>query len=226
MSSTTTGDRAAPRRRNALAPTIAILAVVMLLFILFARIWTDLLWYRSVDATQVFTVRLISTMGLFAIFGILMGAAAWINMAIAYRLRPRGAQAANSSSTLGNYRQLMERRPQLVVAVPSVLLAILAGAGAVSNVDLFLAWLNATPFGTTDPYFGLDVAFFIFHLPWWRFVVGQLIWTLIVALLAAAAVHFVTGSLRTSPMPVTAVSRRRSSSAIRSRRMLRLICRW
>ena len=203
MSSTITGDRAAPRRRNALAPTIAILAVVMLLFILFARIWTDLLWYRSVDATQVFTVRLISTMGLFAIFGILMGAAAWINMAIAYRLRPRGAQAANSSSTLGNYRQLMERRPQLVIAVPSVLLAILAGAGAVSNVDLFLAWLNATPFGTTDPYFGLDVAFFIFHLPWWRFVVGQLIWTLIVALLAAAAVHFVTGSLRTSPMRVT-----------------------
>ena len=97
----------------------------------------------------------------------------------------------------------MERRPQLVIAVPSVLLAILAGAGAVSNVDLFLAWLNATPFGTTDPYFGLDVAFFIFHLPWWRFVVGQLIWTLIVALLAAAAVHFVTGSLRTSPMRVT-----------------------
>lgn len=83
----------------------------MLLFILFARIWTDLLWYRSVDATQVFTVRLISTTGLFAIFGILMGAAAWINMAIAYRLRPRGAQAANSSSTLGNYRQLITSVP-------------------------------------------------------------------------------------------------------------------
>ncbi|WP_341727879.1 UPF0182 family protein [Brooklawnia sp.] len=202
MSSTTTGERAVPRRRGALAPTIIVLTVVILLFILFARILTDLLWYRSVDAEQVFTVRLGSTVGLFAIFSVLMGAAVWINMAIAYRLRPRGVQVASSSS-LSSYRQVMERHTRLTVAIPAVLLGIMAGAGTVSNVEMFLAWVNATPFGTTDPYFGLDMSFFVFQLPWWRWVVGQVIWTLVVALVAAAAVHFITGSLRTSPMRVT-----------------------
>ncbi len=202
MSSMTAGGRAAPRRRSALAPTIVVLAVVILLFVLFARIWTDLLWFRSVDAAEVFTVRLGSTIGLFAIFTILMTAAIWINMAIAYRLRPRGGRQPAASSTLGQVEHVMERHTQLVFALPAVLLGIMAGAGTVMNVEMFLAWLNATPFGTTDPYFGLDVSFFVFQLPWWRWVVGQVIWTLVVALFAAAAVHFITGSARATPMRV------------------------
>lgn len=204
MSTTVTDDRDAPRRRGALAPTIAVLTVVVLGFILFSRIWTDLLWYRSVEAEQVFMVRLTSTIALFAIFGLLMGAAVWINMAVAYRMRPKGAlSAANSSSTLSRYRNVMDKRTMLFIAVPAVILFIMAGTGAVANVDQFLAWLNATSFGVTDPYFNLDASFFVFNLPWWRFVVSQVTWTLIISLVAAAVVHFITGSLRTSPLRVS-----------------------
>ncbi|MGB3954873.1 MAG: UPF0182 family protein [Brooklawnia sp.] len=203
--STTTGERS-DSRRGALAPTIAILAVLVLGFMLFSRLWTDFLWYRSVEATQVFRVWLISTVGLFLLFGALMGVAVWINMAIAYRLRPRqsGPKPATSSSTLSRYRQVMDGRTILFIAVPAVVLGILAGISSVANVNLFLAWWNRAPFGTTDPYFGLDNAFFVFELPWWRFVVSHLTWTLIISLLAAAAVHFINGSMRTNPLRVSA----------------------
>lgn len=111
------------------ALTIVILAVVVLGFMLFSRIWTDLLWYRSVEASQVFRVRLVNTVGLFLIFGALMGIAVWINMVIAHRLRPAllGASSASSSSTLNRYRQVMDGRTILFIAVPSVVLGILAG---------------------------------------------------------------------------------------------------
>lgn len=201
----TTGDLG-PQRRSPLAPTIAVLAVLILGFMLFSRVWTDLLWYRSVDASQVFTIRLSSTIGLFAIFGVLMAVAVWLNMAIAHRLRPKklSASAASASSTLNRYRQVMDGQSKLFIAVPAVLLGILAGTGSVAGVDTFLAWLHATPFGTTDPYFDLDASFFVFSLPWWRFVVSQVTWTLIIALIAAAAVHFISGSMRTSMVRVTA----------------------
>lgn len=204
--STMTREPTESHRRGALAPTIVILAVVVLGFMLFSRIWTDLLWYRSVEASQVFRVRLVNTVGLFLIFGALMGIAVWINMVIAHRLRPAllGASSASSSSTLNRYRQVMDGRTILFIAVPSVVLGILAGVSSVANVDMFLAWLNRTAFGTTDPYFNLDISFFIFELPWWRFVVSQVTWTLIISLLAAATVHFIAGSMRSTPLRVSA----------------------
>ena len=147
-----------------------------------------------------------NTVGLFLIFGALMGIAVWINMVIAHRLRPAllGASSASSSSTLNRYRQVMDGRTILFIAVPSVVLGILAGVSSVANVDMFLAWLNRTAFGTTDPYFNLDISFFIFELPWWRFVVSQVTWTLIISLLAAATVHFIAGSMRSTPLRVSA----------------------
>lgn len=205
MTTINQAEAQAPRRRGALAPTIAILTVVVLAFMLFSRVWTDLLWYRSVDAAQVFTIRLTSTIGLFAIFGVLMALAVWVNMAIAYRMRPKkGGAEANSSSMLTRYREVMDGRTGLFMAVPAVGLGVMSGTGTVANVDLFLAWLNRTAFGVSDPYFNLDASFFVFDLPWWRFVVSQVIWTLIISLVAAAAVHFISGSLRTSPVRVAA----------------------
>lgn len=206
MSTTDTGELTEPRRRgSAFAPTVAVLAVLIMGFMLFARVWTDLLWYRSVEASQVFRIRLTNTIILFAIFGVLMAAAVWINMAIAYRLRPRAAGSVGSaSSTLNRYRQVMESRTWLFMAVPAIALGVLAGAGVIGNVDVFLAWLNATPFGTTDPYFNIDASFYVFTLPWWRFVISQVMWTLIISLLAAAAVHFIAGSMRSNPLRVSA----------------------
>lgn len=199
-----TDDRTQTHRRGgALAPTIAVLAVIVLGFMLFARIWTDLLWYRSVEAAQVFRIRLGSTIALFAIFGLLMALVTWINMVIAYRMRPKSGPTSSPSAALEGVREAMDSRSTLLIISAALVVGILAGVGAVSMVDPFLAWINSTPFGTADPYFNLDVSFFIFDLPWWRFVVSQVIWTLVISLVMAAAVHFITGSMRSNPLRIS-----------------------
>ena len=38
-----------------------------------------------------------------------------------------------------------------------------------------LLWRNGEPFGKKDPQFGMDIGFFVFTLPWLRFVLGFLI---------------------------------------------------
>ena len=49
----------------------------------------------------------------------------------------------------------------------------------------YLAWRNATPFGTVDPQFGLDIGFFVFSYPWWRFVLSFVFTGLIFSAIAA-----------------------------------------
>ncbi len=63
---------AAPRRGRVLLPTIIVLAVIVLGFVIFTGFYTDWLWFDSVGKTEVFTVTLITRLALFASFGLTM----------------------------------------------------------------------------------------------------------------------------------------------------------
>jgi uncharacterized protein len=65
-------------------------------------------------------------------------------------------------------------------------------------VSTYLAWRNATPFGQTDPQFGLDLGFFVFSYPWWRFVISFAFTGFVLSAIAAAVVHYLTGAIRFS----------------------------
>ena len=61
---------AAPRRRGGvLLPTLIILGVLVLSFVLFTGFYTDWLWFQSVQKTQVFTTSLETRAILFFAFG-------------------------------------------------------------------------------------------------------------------------------------------------------------
>lgn len=185
------------RRRRALVPTLLIMVGLVVAYAIFTTVWTDKLWFDSVDYSGVFTTQLLTRIGLFLVFGLLMGGFVAINIAIALRLRPR-TRRTGASAVLDRYRDLLEARIWLSVAAPAVLIGLLAGVSAVSEVDTFLAWANATPFGQTDPHFGLDASFYVFSYPWWRFVSSFALTATIVASLLTIGVHLATGSLTLS----------------------------
>jgi uncharacterized membrane protein (UPF0182 family) len=185
-------------RRSAILPTLVIAAVAVVLFAIFTNVWTDRLWFRSFDYGQVFTKMLLTRIGLFVAFGLLMAVLVAASAAIAYRLRPRFRASAPSSPLLERYRELLESKFIWVIIAAGVLLGLFAGGAASGQVSTYLAWRNATPFGVTDPKFDLDIGFFVFAYPWWRFVLSFLFSALLLSAAAAAIVHYVMGGLRFS----------------------------
>ena len=186
------------RRRSAILPTLVIVAILIVLFAVFTSVWTDRLWYRSFDYGSVFTTMLATRVGLFAVFGLMMAVAAAGNAAIAYRLRPRLGTQNPSSPLLERYREMLESRFIWVILGVGGLIGLFAGGTASGQVFDYLAWRNATPFNVTDPQFGLDVSFFVFGYPWWRFVLSFAFAVLVVSTLVAAVVHYTMGGLRFS----------------------------
>jgi uncharacterized membrane protein (UPF0182 family) len=186
----------AARRGRVLITTLVVIGVLIVGFVLFTSFWTDLLWYRSVNATNVFTTQLWTRIGLFLAFGALMAAAVAVNAWIPYRFRPVFQSMNAEQASLERYRLAIEPlRRILLIAVPLVL-GVLAGASASSEWQEWLLWRNATPFGTTDPQFGMDVSFYAFTLPFLRFVLGFLFATVVLSFIAALVVHYVYGGLR------------------------------
>lgn len=188
------------RTPKALAPTLAILVAMVGVVMLATRFWTEVLWYRTLDSSSVFTTRLANSVVLFLGAAVLMGAGVAANMIVAARLHPM--QRATRPAAPGLLGLNPDRRG--FVLVPALVLGILAGVSALSELDTFLAWREATPFGVTDPYFSLDVGFYVFQLPWWNFVLGMVMATLVVSTLAAGLVHLVIGSSYAAPIRVMA----------------------
>lgn len=195
-----------------LGPVLGVLAVLAAGAVAASRLWTDLLWFRSVGAGQVFRTRLVAGLLLALAWGTLGTAVVLGNLRLAVRLRPRTRNAA-PSALVNRTRDVLEtRRRQSAVAA-----SLLVGAGSAlagwAQRDLFLAWRHATPFGTRDPWFGRDVGFYVFDLPWWRSVLQQAWWVLSAATVLVAATHVLTGAAQsftvtTTPRGQTIVSRR------------------
>ncbi|MFJ6899322.1 UPF0182 family protein [Streptomyces hokutonensis] len=188
------------RRVRTLLMTLGVLAVLGMAFTMFAGFWTDWLWYRSVHYSSVFTTTLSTKIGLFFVFGLLMAAAVGVNIWLAHRLRPPLSAMSMEQQSLDRYRMgIAPYKKWLLLAITS-LVGLIAGASASSQWRVWLMWVNGVPFHQKDPQFHLDVSFYAFDLPWYRFLLGFGFAAAILSLLAAALTHYLYGGLRiTSP---------------------------
>jgi uncharacterized membrane protein (UPF0182 family) len=184
------------RRRGPLVPTVIILAVIIVLITLAAQLWTEVLWYQSVGYTTVFWVQLWTQVGLFVVCALITAAVVASSLLIGYRTRPVYPPVTEEQQNLDHYRELLEPLRRLTTIAAPAVFGLFAGAAGASEWQTFLLWVNRSPFGTKDAQFGLDIGFFVFTLPWLRFIVGFVTMTLILATLAAAVTHYVYGGLQ------------------------------
>ncbi|WP_352231282.1 UPF0182 family protein [Actinomadura sp. NBRC 104412] len=175
---------------------MVVLAVLLVAFMLFTSVWTNLLWYRSVGFSSVYTTELWSKVLLFFGAGALMALLVGANMVIAYRLRPAYRPLSVEQQGLERYRAVVDPRRKWIAGAALGLLGLLTGSSVAGQWPVFLAWLNRTSFGVEDPQFHKDVSFYVFTYPFIRLLLGVLFATVILSILAALMVHYLYGGLR------------------------------
>ncbi|MBC7291261.1 MAG: UPF0182 family protein, partial [Actinotalea sp.] len=184
------------RRRGALAPTIIVLGALGVLVMIAAQLWTEVLWFDVVGFLDVLRTEWLTRGALFAAGFLLMGAAVFASLSVAYRSRPVYAPSTPEQASLDQYREMIEPLRRLVMIAAPALLGFFAGAAASAQWQTVLLAFNAESFGQNDPQFGMDIGFFVFTLPALRFVVSFLMAVAIIAGIAAVATHYLYGGLR------------------------------
>ncbi|MCA1220489.1 UPF0182 family membrane protein [Streptomyces sp. 8L] len=187
-------------RVRTLLLVLGLLAVLAMAFVMFSGFWTDWLWYRSVDYASVFTTTLWTKLGLFAVFGAFMALAVGFNIWLAHRLRPPLSAMSTEQQGLDRYRMSVAPYKKWILSAIAALVGLIAGASASAEWRTWLLWVNGVPFGKKDPQFHLDVSFYAFDLPWYRFLLGFGFAAAVLSVVAAALTHYLYGGLRvTSP---------------------------
>jgi len=185
-----------PQRSRALLLTGIVLVVAFFATSVFTGIWTDRLWFRSVDYGSVFSKMLGTRVLLFVVFGLLMGVFVALNIFLAYRFRPLFRPASLEQASLDRYREVVEPLRRWLLIGVSLVLALFAGASGAGKWREFLLWRNANDFGTTDPYFNKDTGFYVFDLPWLHYLVGFGMAATVMGMIAAVLMHYLYGGIR------------------------------
>ena len=184
------------RRSRALIITAVILVIAFFALTTFANFYTNVLWFRDIGYGSVYSRLLWTKIILFFIFGLLMAVAVTANMVVAFRMRPLFHPQSPEQTGLDRYRQAVTPiRTWLVVGL-GVLLGIFAGTSGAGEWRTYMLWRNGVSFGKEDSSFHKDIGFFVFDLPWYHYLVDFVMAVSVVALLAAAVVHYLYGGIR------------------------------
>ena len=190
---------AAPLGRPRISPaTIALVILVGIGAILFsvADLYTNVLWFDQLGFLSVLTSQIFAQSALFAAGAVSFALITGISLWLAYRFRPVYIRFPDESSPFEQYRQLLEQLRRVVMIGVPLGLGVLAGLAVAPSWGIVLSYLNRTPFGETDPQFGLDISFYIFDLPFLVGLVGFLSGAFLISLLLTAGVHIIYGSIK------------------------------
>ncbi|MEO5780216.1 MAG: UPF0182 family protein [Arthrobacter oryzae] len=185
-----------PTRRGALTPTLIVVAAIVIGFIFFANVWTDILWYQQLGFFEVFLTENLARIAIFFTGFALMFTPMFFAIRIAYHSRPVYAPDSEIRDNLNRYQAQLEPVRRVVMVGLPVLFGLFAGSAASSQWQKVLLFLNQVPFGKTDPEFGLDISFYLMTLPFVGFVTGFLISVAVFAGIAGVLTHYLYGSIR------------------------------
>ena len=185
------------RRFSPLTITFIVLFVLSSILISLSGFYADLLWFRSVGFVDVWQTSLFTKIYLFIGFGLATAAIISLNIYLAFRKRPVYVPVSVEADNLERYRAQLEPIRRLASIGIFLVIFYFAGTAGTRFWQQWLLFRNSTDFGQVDPQFGLDISFFAFKLPMYQALIGWGISTIVLAIIAAAAVHYIYGGIRT-----------------------------
>jgi uncharacterized membrane protein (UPF0182 family) len=190
--------RPARRRRRArwwLIGAAVLLLILVLSLRSLANIYTDGLWFSSVNFSGVFSSLLTIKLGLFGAFGAIFFVVLWINLIVCDRLAGPAAGMGPEDELVRRYQQVVRPYAGRVYVALAFVLALIAASGSIGEWQNWILFRHGGNFGIHDPQFNKDVGFYIFKLPFMNFVVDWTLAILIVTLVVSLLFHYLNGGI-------------------------------
>ncbi len=153
--------------------------------------YLDLLWFTELEVEQVFWTQYLTRWGMRIGAFVFLFAVFFVNLFLTRRYIlsfPNLALRERLMAT-GFMQLLTPRRLTIYFLVASAVLAYVFSSYAGAYWMEVLRYFNQVPFNISDPIFGSDVSFYVFGLPFYRFIYGFLMMTIVISLILVAAIY-------------------------------------
>jgi hypothetical protein len=182
-------------------PVAFLLALLVALAVVAQAVplYTDWLWFQEVGFSQVFLTTLSLRGMLFTVM--LVGVVTFLYANLSFAARRAAPDVLwELEDQLGlPGRVVIEPLLRRFLPAVVIVIALMAAGRATAHWEIVLGYYNATPFGSADPLFGRDLAFFVFALPFWRLLYGWAITLVLGTLVLTFALYVLQQSFVLTP---------------------------
>jgi uncharacterized protein len=179
---------------------LAVIAVVLIglfyAFLAFVNVRTNVLWFRSVDASSTYSTVLRAQILLFCVFAIVMAAGVALSLVIVVRTRPRWRPDPLRQKWRRRFLRYESRVRVWVIAVVSIWLGVRIGSRATHRWQTYVLWRHIQPWGQQDPQFHRDISYYVGVMPFHKMVVGYLTSIVLTCLVVTIIASYLYGALR------------------------------
>ncbi len=189
-----------PRRRY--GPRVLLGIVVAVLFVLFASakalagFYTDKLWFDDLGFGKVFSTLIWARIAPAVIFSFVMFVVLLVNLVLAGRLAPEYRTAGVEDEVIDRYVGYVTPYMGRVRVLVSLAIGALVGFGASSQWREWIMYQNRVTWGIKDAQFHKDIGFYVFELPFLKFIAEWSFVVFFVSLFITAVFHYINGGIR------------------------------
>lgn len=204
-----------PNPRSSRIRTLVLIAFGLLLALFLsasglAQLYTDWLWFDSLDLTSVWSTVLGTKVVLGFGFAFVFAGLLWVNLFVADRLAPEVRPESPEEDLIERYHELVGGYGSRLRLGVAALFGLFAGAQTSGEWQTWLLFRNGGDFGRLDPLFQRDAGFYVFRLPFWTFLVDFFFSALVFALVVSLIAHYLNGGIRAA-----AAANQRSTNAVK-----------
>jgi uncharacterized membrane protein (UPF0182 family) len=200
MSPRRTPGSPVPPVRSALGIIIFITALVLLMLLWRGiEMITDWYWFQEVGFQNVFLVTFLTQMKVGILFGAGFFAIFYLNLFLASRFSSRGYWVDRDNLMHIPPWETGNQPIGTLILLGSILFSLFATLRGSAQWENYLRFLRATPFGLSDPLFHKDIGFYVFQLPFLKYLYGWLMTVLILTAIATALIYFMRRSFQFIP---------------------------
>ena len=189
-----------PRRRHRarwwLIGFVVVIIILLVSLRSLAGLYTDSLWFSSVDLHNVFSTLLAIKLGLFGVFGAIFFAVLWVNLVVCDRIAGHDIVLAQEDELVRRYQQFVRPYAGRIYVALAFVLALIGASGTVGQWNNWILFRHGGSFGVTDPQFHKDIGFYVFDLPFLIFIVDWTLAILIVTLAVSVVFHYFNGGIQ------------------------------
>ncbi len=161
--------------------------------------YIDYLWFEQNAGLSVFWVLFMTKFNVQALFGIIFIVLFLLNFLMIRLLGGKGWFFAENFldrlkiPVVGSSKRLL----LIIVTAVVVVFGFIMGGGASAYWKEFLMFTNGVPFQgfPTDPVFNEDIGFYVFSLPFYQFLYGWFMSTLVIITIFTVVLHILNGAI-------------------------------
>jgi uncharacterized protein len=191
-----TGAPALSRRTRILLIVGGVVLVALLTGSRLLDYYINWLWFGEVGFREVFNTIVITRVLQFLLVAAVFAGLIAVTLAVAFRSRPVFVPVSGPEDPIARYRTVVIQRLRVFAIGIPVVIGVIAGLAAQGDWQTPLAFLHSTPFGVTDPVFGVDVSFYAFKLPFYRWVLNLLFVAVALCFVLALVTQYIFGGIR------------------------------